>query len=166
MAGQCRIRNLRVLIQDQGVVLQGQSDTYYAKQLAQHAVLDLTDPPILANEIEVRSSAAAQSQCRSLMRRNDRPSSGLNVHRRKRLNIKSKPRCSKALGGVVTGWRVPAMTIPVMTIPVIMFPAKIKSGPGKMRRRYLRRWRPPERVTSMSPSAMCFVVFLCRPNSN
>ena len=57
LAGQCRIRDLRVLIQGRGVVLRGQTDTYYAKQLAQHAVLDLTDLPILANEIEVRSDA-------------------------------------------------------------------------------------------------------------
>jgi 6-phosphogluconolactonase/glucosamine-6-phosphate isomerase/deaminase len=57
LLGQCRIRNLRVLIQDERVVLRGQTDTYYAKQLAQHAVLDVTDLPILANEIEVRSDA-------------------------------------------------------------------------------------------------------------
>ena len=57
LVGQCRIRNLRVLIQDQGVVLRGQSEMYYAKQLAQHAVLDVTNLPILANEIEVCSDA-------------------------------------------------------------------------------------------------------------
>lgn len=55
LLGQGSIRNLRVLIQDERVVLRGQTDTYYAKQLAQHAVLDVTDLPILANEIEVRS---------------------------------------------------------------------------------------------------------------
>ena len=57
LLGQCHIRNLRVLIQDERVVLRGQTDTYYAKQLAQHAVLDVTDLPILANEIEVRYDA-------------------------------------------------------------------------------------------------------------
>lgn len=57
LLGQCQIRNLRVLIQDERVVLRGETDTYYAKQLAQHAVLDVTGLPILANEIEVRSDA-------------------------------------------------------------------------------------------------------------
>jgi hypothetical protein len=33
--------------------LQGLASTYYAKQLAQHAAMDLADLPILANEIEV-----------------------------------------------------------------------------------------------------------------
>jgi len=34
--------------------LRGQVHTYYAKQLAQHAVMETTGLPILANEIEVR----------------------------------------------------------------------------------------------------------------
>ena len=29
------------------------TNTYYAKQLAQHAVMEMTEVPILANEIEV-----------------------------------------------------------------------------------------------------------------
>ena len=48
-----RVRKLRVIIQHNGVVLQGLASTYYAKQLAQHAAMDLADLPILANEIEV-----------------------------------------------------------------------------------------------------------------
>jgi acetoacetate decarboxylase len=55
--GQCRVSDLRVLIQNEGVVLQGQTTTYYAKQLVQHAVMDVTNLPILANEIEVCSDA-------------------------------------------------------------------------------------------------------------
>jgi hypothetical protein len=35
------------------LVLQGQAHTYYAKQLAQHALLEATRLPIRANEIEV-----------------------------------------------------------------------------------------------------------------
>jgi hypothetical protein len=34
-------------------VLRGVTRTYYAKQLAQHAVMQLTDLPIHANEIDV-----------------------------------------------------------------------------------------------------------------
>ena len=49
-----RIRDLRLLVRGHGLVLQGRAVTYYAKQLAQHAVMDATDFPILANEIEVR----------------------------------------------------------------------------------------------------------------
>ncbi len=37
-----------------GLVLRGRARTYYVKQLAQHAILEATDLPILANEIEVR----------------------------------------------------------------------------------------------------------------
>lgn len=48
-----RIRHLRVVCRTEGVVLQGSAPTYYAKQLAQHSVMEITDLPILANEIEV-----------------------------------------------------------------------------------------------------------------
>jgi hypothetical protein len=36
-----------------GLVLRGRARTYHAKQLAQHYVMEMTDWPILANEIEV-----------------------------------------------------------------------------------------------------------------
>jgi hypothetical protein len=36
-----------------GVILQGNTGTYYAKQLAQHTIMEVTSLPILANEIEV-----------------------------------------------------------------------------------------------------------------
>jgi hypothetical protein len=48
-----RVRYLRVVCRNNGVILQGSADTYYAKQLAQHSVMEITDLPILANEIEV-----------------------------------------------------------------------------------------------------------------
>jgi hypothetical protein len=48
-----RVRDLQVLGRDHGLVLKGHSRTYYAKQLAQHAVMEATQLPILANEIEV-----------------------------------------------------------------------------------------------------------------
>jgi hypothetical protein len=34
--------------------LQGRASTYHAKQLAQHATMELVQLPILANDIEVR----------------------------------------------------------------------------------------------------------------
>ena len=51
-----RLRDFRVLFRDNGLVLQGHTQTYYAKQLAQHAVMQTTDLPIRANEIEVSKS--------------------------------------------------------------------------------------------------------------
>ncbi len=49
-----RIRDLHVEYSEERIVLQGRSRTYHAKQLAQQAVLDLTDGhPLLANEIVV-----------------------------------------------------------------------------------------------------------------
>jgi hypothetical protein len=48
-----QVRHLCVIACDQGIILQGRAHTYYAKQLAQHAVMQATALPILANEIEV-----------------------------------------------------------------------------------------------------------------
>ncbi len=48
-----RVRDLLVLGRENGLVLKGHTHTYYAKQLAQHAVMEATELPILANEIEV-----------------------------------------------------------------------------------------------------------------
>jgi osmotically-inducible protein OsmY len=49
--------NLRLVVRDDGVVLQGCVRTCYAKQLAQQAVMKATGLPILANEIEVSSNS-------------------------------------------------------------------------------------------------------------
>ena len=48
-----QIRDIRVMCRDDGLVLQGRSRTYYAKQLAQHLVMEVTSIPIIANEIDV-----------------------------------------------------------------------------------------------------------------
>jgi len=48
-----RVRGFRLLVRGHGLVLQGRAVTFYAKQLAQHAVMNATGLPILANEIEV-----------------------------------------------------------------------------------------------------------------
>jgi len=49
-----RVRDLRIVVRPDGVILQGRTATYHAKQLAQHAAMELADLPILANDIEVR----------------------------------------------------------------------------------------------------------------
>ena len=48
-----RVHDFRLLVRDGSLVLQGRTRTYHAKQLAQHAVMEVTDLPIQANEIEV-----------------------------------------------------------------------------------------------------------------
>jgi hypothetical protein len=48
-----QVRHLRILVRPLGVILQGRAQTYHAKQLAQHAAMELADLPILANDIEV-----------------------------------------------------------------------------------------------------------------
>jgi hypothetical protein len=48
-----RVRDLNLLVRPEGVVLRGRSATYHAKQLAQHAVMELCPLPLLANDIEV-----------------------------------------------------------------------------------------------------------------
>jgi hypothetical protein len=47
------VREFQLVVVDRGLILRGRAHTYYAKQLAQHAVMDATGLPILANEIEV-----------------------------------------------------------------------------------------------------------------
>jgi uncharacterized protein YcaQ len=48
-----QVNDLRVVVRGEGLVLQGRTRTYHAKQLAQHAVMEITGLPILANEIQV-----------------------------------------------------------------------------------------------------------------
>ncbi len=48
-----QVRSFRVVVLDNGLILQGHAHTYYAKQLAQHAVMEATQMPIIANEILV-----------------------------------------------------------------------------------------------------------------
>jgi hypothetical protein len=48
-----RVRDLRVVLLADGLILQGRTATYHAKQLAQHAAMELAGMPIVANEIEV-----------------------------------------------------------------------------------------------------------------
>jgi hypothetical protein len=48
-----RVREFRVVVAGAGLILRGHAHSYYAKQLAQHAVMGASRLPILANEIEV-----------------------------------------------------------------------------------------------------------------
>lgn len=48
-----RIAGLRLGLREDGVVLTGRTTSYYAKQIAQHTLLNATSLPLLANEIEV-----------------------------------------------------------------------------------------------------------------
>ena len=48
-----RIRDFRVILLPDGLILQGRAATYHAKQLAQHAAMEIAELPILANEIVV-----------------------------------------------------------------------------------------------------------------
>jgi hypothetical protein len=54
-----RVWDLRVLIREEGVILQGYAPNYYGKQLAQHAAMQVLGLRIWANEIEVRRALAA-----------------------------------------------------------------------------------------------------------
>jgi hypothetical protein len=48
-----RVRHFRLVLRGCGLISTGQARTYYAKQLAQHAVMEATALPIIANQIEV-----------------------------------------------------------------------------------------------------------------
>jgi len=47
------LRDFQLAFRDKGLVLRGHAHTYYAKQLAQQAVMEASSLPIRANEIEV-----------------------------------------------------------------------------------------------------------------
>lgn len=47
------VRGFQVIVESHGLVLRGTAQTFYAKQLAQHLVMKLSDVPIAANEIDV-----------------------------------------------------------------------------------------------------------------
>jgi hypothetical protein len=48
-----RVRDFQLVLRGQGLVLRGHAHTYFAKQLAQQAVMEATNLPIRDNEIEV-----------------------------------------------------------------------------------------------------------------
>jgi hypothetical protein len=48
-----RIRGFSLRFRDQALILEGRARSYYAKQLAQHAVMRVTQLPIDRNDIEV-----------------------------------------------------------------------------------------------------------------
>lgn len=48
-----QISQLQLEFTSMGVILRGRARTYYAKQLAQHAVMEAAQLPILANDIDV-----------------------------------------------------------------------------------------------------------------
>jgi hypothetical protein len=47
------VRDFRLVVAAEGVVLRGRARTYYAKQLAQQTTMQATALPILANDIDV-----------------------------------------------------------------------------------------------------------------
>jgi hypothetical protein len=49
-----RVRNLRIIISQEGLTLKGSAFNFHAKQLAQHAAMELAELPIVANEIQVK----------------------------------------------------------------------------------------------------------------
>lgn len=48
-----RVRDLRISMAGEGIILRGRTDTYHVKQLAQHAVMELCELPLVSNDIEV-----------------------------------------------------------------------------------------------------------------
>ncbi|MCS6851800.1 MAG: hypothetical protein NZ700_11600 [Gemmataceae bacterium] len=48
-----QVRDFRLEVGDRGLILRGSARTYYAKQLAQHAVMQTCEFPVESNEIEV-----------------------------------------------------------------------------------------------------------------
>ena len=55
------VRDFHLVFREQGLVLHGHVHTYYAKQLTQHAVMEVSSLPILANEMEVADAITSQT---------------------------------------------------------------------------------------------------------
>ena len=53
LAGRGHVRDLRVVVLEGGVILEGRAATFYAKQLAQHVVTKVLGLSLRANRIEV-----------------------------------------------------------------------------------------------------------------
>jgi len=54
-----QVWELRILVREEGVILQGHALNYYAKQLGQHIAMQELRLAIVANEIEVRPALPA-----------------------------------------------------------------------------------------------------------
>lgn len=48
-----QVRGFRLIARPEGLVLQGSTRTYYAKQLVQQTVMEASKLPITANSVEV-----------------------------------------------------------------------------------------------------------------
>ena len=48
-----RVKDLRIEVRAGGLVIHGRAATYHAKQLAQHAAVELAGVPVLVNDIDV-----------------------------------------------------------------------------------------------------------------
>lgn len=53
-----QVQGFGLELTEQGLILRGRAPSFYAKQLAQHAVMSATALPIRANEIEVHRPRA------------------------------------------------------------------------------------------------------------
>ena len=49
-----RVRDFRMSVHENGLILQGRVCTYYGKQAAQHVAMEVSGLAILANDIEVQ----------------------------------------------------------------------------------------------------------------
>jgi osmotically-inducible protein OsmY len=68
-----RIRNLRVEVHRHEVLLTGRCDTYYAKQMAQHAAMSVHKAGQLTNQIEVLDCAPQEERRPSTRDSDHRP---------------------------------------------------------------------------------------------
>ncbi len=59
-----RLRDVRLTVHGEAVVIRGRASSYYVKQLAQHAVMKRVSLPIAANEIEVQQKGQRCSSAR------------------------------------------------------------------------------------------------------
>jgi hypothetical protein len=58
-----RVWELEIVLQGSGIVLRGQTVSYFAKQLAQHTVMEELRLPVLANEIQVQRKRVVEDGC-------------------------------------------------------------------------------------------------------
>jgi CheY-like chemotaxis protein len=53
---------LKIEVRGGGLILRGRANSYHAKQLAQHALMSVTELPLIANEIEVADARVSATK--------------------------------------------------------------------------------------------------------
>lgn len=58
-----QVRNFRISVREDGLILRGKVSSHYGKQIIQEVVMQVSEIPILANDIEVQPIKSGTGTC-------------------------------------------------------------------------------------------------------